>query len=96
MTGFQTRSFSASHNLRASLRRMFLRAFSSGGAPVKGRPLSTKYQGSWLQLFRSQWNRAVLAVLGSWIQAYLLITTESVCMYWLGMDGWGKVVDPPF
>jgi len=40
-----------------------------GGAPVRGRPESTKYIGSALQLLGSQWRRAVLAVLGSWIQA---------------------------
>jgi len=33
------------------------------------RPESTKYIGSSLQLLGSQWNRAVLADLGSWIQA---------------------------
>ena len=48
---------------------MCRRVLSRGGAPVNGRPESTKYIGSALQLFGSQWNRAVLAVFGSWIQA---------------------------
>lgn len=49
---------------------MCRRVFSSGGAPVSGRPESTKYIGSADQLLESQWNRAVLAVLGPWIQAW--------------------------
>ena len=44
-TGRQPCSLRASHSLRASLRRMWRRVFSSGGAPVSGRPLSTKHQG---------------------------------------------------
>jgi len=40
---------------------MCLRVLSSGGAPVRGRPESTKYIGSALQLLGSKWNHAVLA-----------------------------------
>jgi hypothetical protein len=64
-TDLHPRSFSANQSLRASLRRMCRLVFSSGGAPVSGRPESTKYIGSADQLLGSQWNRAVLAVLGS-------------------------------
>jgi len=86
-------SWSLRQSFRAASRRMCLRVLSRGGAPVRGRPESTKYIGSELQLLGSQWIRAVLAVLGSWIQACFSTAFRQVRLYYLGMTGVVKTLD---
>jgi len=49
----QACSWSLRHSFRAASQRMCLRVFRRGGAPVRGRPESTKYIGAALQLLRS-------------------------------------------
>ena len=97
-TGCQPRSLSASHNLRASLRRMRRRVFRSGGAPVSGRPESTKYIGSPDQLLGSQWNRAAMLLTkrANWchvLYAHFSITWSIEDKKPLGLQGLDRYCD---